>query len=342
MKILITGGAGFIGCNTAKRFLDAGNEVVILDNLSRKGSESNLEWLNKQSSFEFIMGDIRNEDTMREVISDKNSFNVIIHLAAQVAVTSSVLNPREDFEINMIGTFNLLEAIRNTAEPPILLYASTNKVYGELQNASIQESKVRYEFQDIRKGIPEDYPLDFHSPYGCSKGGADQYVHDYARIYEIPTVVLRQSCIYGFRQFGVEDQGWIAWFIIASQLGMPITIYGDGKQVRDILFIDDLIDVFEAVIEYIDLCRNQVFNIGGGPNNQISVLELLDEIKELSGSLPRITFTDWRPGDQLVYVSNIEKSKSSFGWIPKVDNKTGIAKLYSWVAENIQLFEKQL
>lgn len=340
MKILITGGAGFIGCNTAKRFIEQGHEVVVFDNMSRKGCDLNLVWLRKQGNFNFVEGDIRSSQMLTDVFSNNGVFDVVIHLAAQVAVTTSVSNPREDFEINAVGTFNLLETIRLSSTSPIIIYASTNKVYGRMEDVTIIESNNRYQYRDYPLGISEECVLDFHSPYGCSKGSADQYVRDYARIYGLRTVILRQSCIYGYRQFGIEDQGWVAWFIIATQLGKPITIYGDGMQVRDVLFIDDLIDTYERVINNIDEVNGQVFNIGGGSNNQLSLLELLEQIARMSGSYPQITFADWRPGDQKVFVSSIAKAKSLLGWSPQTSTISGIEKLYGWVSENLNLLEE--
>ncbi|MFH0793188.1 MAG: GDP-mannose 4,6-dehydratase, partial [bacterium] len=263
----------------------------------------------------------------------------VLHLAAQVAVTTSVADPREDFEVNALGTFNLLEAIRASKTNPIVIYSSTNKVYGGMEKVEVVERNNRYRYKDFDQGIPESIQLDFHSPYGCSKGAADQYVRDYSRIYGMRTVVLRQSCIYGYRQFGVEDQGWVAWFIIAAQLGKPITIYGDGKQVRDILFIEDLIDAFDLAIKKIAKVSGRVFNIGGGPKNQMSLLELLGMIEKLAGKAPEFSFSDWRPGDQRVYVSSIEKAAAELGWKPKTDMKTGIKRLFDWVAENRQMLK---
>jgi len=320
--------------------VDKGHEVVVFDNLSRKGCLANLEWLRAQGRLGFVEGDVRNVQHLVDVLSGSSDFDVVIHLAAQVAVTTSVTNPREDFEINALGTFNVLEAVRLSSTSPVVLYASTNKVYGGMEDVIVVESDDRYRYRDYPLGITEKRPLDFHSPYGCSKGADEQYVRDYARIYGLRTVVLRQSCIYGYRQFGIEDQGWVAWFIIASHLGKPITIYGDGKQVRDVLFIDDLIDVYELVIQNIDKASGQAFNIGGGPDNQMSLLELLERIKKMSGSYPEIAFADWRPGDQPVFVSNIDKAKSLLGWTPRTGIITGIEKLHSWVSDNLDLLKK--
>ena len=251
-KVLITGGAGFIGSNLAKRLLEEGHDVTVFDNLSRPGADANLKWLRQGSgSGRFLMvgGDVRDFSAMLKACT---GMDYVYHLAGQVAVTTSVNNPRKDFEENALGTFNALEAARLVGNDPVFLYASTNKVYGGLGYLEIIEGKTRYSFGQFPAGIPESQPLDFHSPYGCSKGAGDQYTRDYFRIYGLRTVVLRQSCIYGYRQFGVEDQGWVAWFIIAALKGREITIYGDGKQVRDILFIDDLLDAYQAVVKGID------------------------------------------------------------------------------------------
>ena len=245
---LVTGGAGFIGSNYVSRLIQRGENVTIYDNLSRSGSKLNLEWLRREygQSFKLIEADIRDHDAIADAALGKN---VIVHLAAQVAVTTSVTNPREDFEINALGTFNLVEAARLSGSKPVVLYASTNKVYGGMEEVKTVEKDDRYEYADYPYGIPETLSLDFHSPYGCSKGTGDQYVRDYSRIYGLPSVVLRQSCIYGTHQFGMEDQGWVAWFVIAAITGKPITIYGDGKQVRDILFVDDLLNAYDLAIE---------------------------------------------------------------------------------------------
>src|SRR3990172_4330619 len=244
MHFIITGGAGFIGSNTARRLLEQGHRVVVIDNLSRAGSPRNLEWLEQAGGdLEFLRLDIRDADGVAKAFKAHASADVVLHFAAQVAVTTSVTNPREDFEINALGTFNVLEGIGAAGFDPVVLYTSTNKVYGALPQLRIEEEETRYLYADLPQGIDENTPLDFYSPYGCSKGTADQYMHDFGRIYGLRTVVFRNSCIYGMRQFGIEDQGWLAWFIIAASRGMPISIYGDGKQVRDALFIDDLVDL---------------------------------------------------------------------------------------------------
>ncbi|MGQ9631407.1 MAG: NAD-dependent epimerase/dehydratase family protein [bacterium] len=312
-RVLVIGGAGFIGCNVAHAFLSKGYKVTIFDNFSRNGTLSNISWLqeNHKSGLTILQGDIRIDRDKLD--SSVNNADIVFHLAAQVAVTTSVVNPREDFEINALGTFNICEAVRRSKSKPILIYSSTNKVYGGMEGTKIVERNGRYEYENLPNGVSEDQPLDFHSPYGCSKGAADQYVRDYARIYGLKTVVFRQSCIYGTRQFGVEDQGWVAHFTISAMFDRPITIYGDGKQVRDVLFIDDLVKAYELAIENIDKTSGKVYNIGGGPNNQMSLLELISYLEEFFGKKIKYSFSDWRPGDQLVFICDISKAKKDFG-----------------------------
>jgi CDP-paratose 2-epimerase len=335
--VLITGGAGFIGANYAHRLLERGERVTVYDNLSRRGAQANLDWLQQVGSgtLSVIRGDVRDAERVADAAAEAD---VIVHLAAQVAVTTSVANPREDLEINVMGTFNVLEAARRAAKPPLLIYASTNKVYGGMEGIAIEELATRYAYRDYPYGIPESYPLDFHSPYGCSKGAGDQYVRDYARIYGLPTVVFRQSCIYGPRQFGIEDQGWVAWFIIAAQLGRPITIFGNGKQVRDLLYIDDLLDAYDAAIEHADRVRGEIYNLGGGPDNQLAIWqEFAPLLEELSGHPIPVSRGDWRPGDQLIFVADIRKAERDLGWRPKVGVQTGIGRLYAWVRDHKEL-----
>jgi CDP-paratose 2-epimerase len=338
-KYLITGGAGFIGSNYAHRLLKKGETVIIFDNLSRKGTKENLEWLLTEfgnDAFQFIHGDVRK---IGEIETAAETADIIIHLAAQVAVTTSVVNPREDFEINALGTFNLLEAARKSGRQPVVVFASTNKVYGGLEDLRVVEDDTRYRLADLPEGINEKRMLDFHSPYGCSKGCGDQYVRDYARIYQLPTVVFRQSCIYGTRQFGIEDQGWVAWFVIAAQLGKRISIYGDGKQVRDLLFIDDLLNAYDLAIGQIDHVAGEVFNIGGGIKNTISIWkEFKPILEQIQHKMISFECFDWRPGDQKIYVSDTQKIEQITGWSPKVDVIAGIRMLNNWVKENIQLF----
>jgi CDP-paratose 2-epimerase len=338
-QYLITGGAGFIGSNYARRLILNGANVTIFDNLSREGAESNLLWLEKETenkSFKFIRGDVREFDEIKKAIIGKD---VIVHLAAQVAVTSSVEKPRYDFEVNAGGTFNVLEAARLNNKQPIVLYASTNKVYGGLEDLEIIEEPTRYQFKELEEGISESRPLDFHSPYGCSKGAGDQYVRDYYRIFGIPSIVFRQSCIYGTRQFGIEDQGWVAWFVIATLKKQLLNIYGDGKQIRDLLFIDDLLDAYDLAINKIAISKGQIYNIGGGPKNTVSIwMEFSKILKEISGFEISVKYKDWRPGDQKVYVSCIDKLQTELGWMPKIDIKNGLGRLYQWAAENKELF----
>ena len=341
-KILITGGAGFIGCNAAARFIRQGEEVTIYDNLSRPGALKNLDWLQEtfgSKAFEFIQSDIRDSNAVNLAVKDKN---IILHLAGQVAVTTSVVDPRTDFEINAIGTFNVLEAARLNKENPVILFSSTNKVYGNMEEATSLLNESRYVYKDFKSGIPETFPLDFHSPYGCSKGAADQYVRDYARIYDLRTVVFRQSCIYGPRQMGVEDQGWLAWFCIAVLNGDPITIYGDGKQVRDALYVDDLINAYELAIQRIETTSGKVYNIGGGPDNTISIWsELSDELEQIVGHKIEVSYDDWRPGDQNIYISDISKAKQDFDWSPEVGVSDGVKRLWLWAESNRHLFKKK-
>jgi CDP-paratose 2-epimerase len=339
MKVLVIGGAGFIGSNTAERFLAKGHEVWVFDNLSRRGTEWNINRLKQNKNLFFIKGDTRNYAEIKKVFENHHDFDAVYHLAAQVAVTTSVVNPREDFEINAMGTFNVLEAVRETKSNPVIVYSSTNKVYGGMTDIKIVERKGRYEYKSLPHGISEKRLLDFHSPYGCSKGTADQYMIDYSRIYGLRTVVFRQSCIYGYRQFGIEDQGWVAWFTIAAMMGKPITIYGDGKQVRDVLFIDDLVDAYESAVKNIDKINGQAFNIGGGPKNTMSLLELLTFLEKFFGKKIPLRFSDWRPGDQPVFVCDINKAKKAFGWSPKVKPEEGVKKLYEWVKDNKELFK---
>jgi CDP-paratose 2-epimerase len=337
VKVLISGGCGFIGCNTAARFSEIGHQVTLYDNLSRVGADSNLDWLRHHREVEFIHGDVRSLGTLCDLLQARH-FDVVIHLAAQVAVTTSVTDPEHDFEVNARGTFNVLEAVRRHRPEAVVLNASTNKVYGKLGSLKPREGALRYDLPHLPDGVNEAQPLDFHSPYGCSKGAADQYVNDYARVFGLRTVNLRQSCIYGYRQFGIEDQGWVAWFLIAHCVGRDVTIYGDGKQVRDILFIDDLVDAYLAAIEKIEDVRGSSFNIGGGPANALSLLELLDMIRELSGRPLNHTFSAWRAGDQSVYISDIRLAQRRLGWSPRVSAQEGVRRLYDWITANRDLF----
>jgi CDP-paratose 2-epimerase len=337
MNVLITGGAGFIGCNWASKLIKMGHKVTILDNLSRKGSELNLEWLRNQGELNFIHSDIRNAEAVNKVVKSQDA---VYHLAGQVAVTTSVENPREDFEVNAWGTFNILEAARLSGSNPIFVYASTNKVYGGMEDIEVGEESSRYRYIHLPEGISETQPLDFHSPYGCSKGTGDQYVRDYARIYGLRTVVFRQSCIYGIRQFGVEDQGWLAHFVIATAKKRTISIYGDGKQVRDLLWIDDLLNAYEIALTQPDKIAGKIFNLGGGPDFALSIwMELKPRLEALAGHEIKTEFKSWRPGDQKVYISDIRKAVKELNWKPVVSPEEGIRKLWNWVNANLELFE---
>jgi len=335
----VTGGAGFIGSNYVYRLLERGEKVTVYDNLSRAGALRNLKWLQEkfgEKAFELVIADVR--DAGQLVVSAREA-DVIVHLAGQVAVTTSVIRPREDFEINALGTFNVLEAARLNERNPIFLYSSTNKVYGGMDDVKVVERNGRWEYEDLPFGAPETQPLDFHSPYGCSKGTGDQYVRDYARIYGLKSVVLRQSCIYGPRQFGVEDQGWVAWMIIAAVTGKQISIYGDGKQIRDLLHVYDLNDAYDAVVANIDKVKGEVFNLGGGSENTMSIwTEFGPRLEKLLGKPIPIVRGDWRPGDQKVFVADTRKIEKMLGWKPKYDVDKGVKQLFDWVSANKHLF----
>src|SRR5579864_970173 len=318
-RLLITGGAGFLGVNAAVHFIKEGWHTTLLDNLSRPGTERNLRWLltRHPTKTTFVKEDVRNASGLAQHVRDQDA---ILHLAGQVAVTTSLMDPGTDFDVNARGTLNVLEAVRqNNPEAP-LVFSSTNKVYGKLDhnNAACKETQ----------------PLDFHSPYGCSKGAADQYVRDYARCFHMNTVVLRQSCIYGAHQYGTEDQGWVAHFVHSILNRRPITIYGDGSQVRDLLDARDLCAIYAAAVDNIDLTRGEVYNVGGGPENQRNLLEVIDQIGELTNRKPEYGFADWREGDQKFYVSDIGKAKKELGWEPRVGFDHGLRDLIAW-AESI-------
>jgi CDP-paratose 2-epimerase len=328
--VLITGGAGFIGTNLAHRLLSDGQPVVVFDNLSRAGVSENLAWLRERhgADLEVQVADVRDPLLLRRAV--KRACRVF-HFAAQVAVTTSLTDPISDFEINARGTLNLLEAIRAVPEPPPLLYTSTNKVYGTLSDLAVVEVDGRHLPKDrsVRSaGIGESQPLDFHSPYGCSKGAADQYVLDYARIYQLPAVVFRMSCIYGPHQRGNEDQGWVAHFILRTLNDEPITIYGDGRQVRDALFADDLMDAMLKAQVQIQKISGRAFNIGGGVDKAVSLRELLALLGDLHGRVPEVQYGPWRPADQRYYVTDIERFSSATGWRPRVSVEAGVRALY--------------
>lgn len=343
-RVLITGGSGFVGCNLADRLCSDGQPVLLYDNLSRAGVEQNAAWLQQQHGdlVQLQIGDIRDSQSLAEAAQHASA---VFHLAAQVAVTSSLTNPIHDFEINARGTLNLLESLRGMSTPPPVFFTSTNKVYGHLEDVALRLNGDRYEPDDpeIRtNGISEKQVLDFYSPYGCSKGAADQYILDYARTFGLPAVVFRMSCIYGPHQFGTEDQGWVAHFLIQAMKDRPITLYGDGKQVRDILFVEDLIDAFLLARKNIRRLSGQVFNLGGGPDNTTSLLELLDWIGELEGARPDISWGNWRPGDQRYYVSNFSKFQTATGWQPRVGMREGVERLHAWLRESRAVAAEEL
>lgn len=330
---LITGGAGFIGTNLAHRLASMGRTVILYDNLTRPGVERNLEWLRRTHGdrVQARVADMRDSQALEEAV---RAAGQVFHLAAQVAVTTSLVKPGDDFAINGLGTVHLLEAIRACPNPPSMVFTSTNKVYGCLPDVALRIRENRYEPCDpalAASGIDESRSLDFRSPYGCSKGTADQYVLDYARSYGLPTAVFRMSCIYGPHQLGTEDQGWVAHFLIRAAAGAPITLFGDGRQVRDVLFVEDLVEAFLLAQEHMPALAGQAFNIGGGPVNTTSLLELLDLIADLHGAPPAVRFADWRTGDQRYYVSDHRRFTTATNWRPKTSVSEGVERLYDWL-----------
>lgn len=342
-SVLIFGGAGFIGSNWANWLLENTDaRIHVFDNLSRNGVRHNLDFLRRRASksgrLTVTIGDIRRNSEVERAVRDANE---IYHLAAQVAVTTSVNDPSLDFDTNLRGTFNILESIRKVGHKPFLLFTSTNKVYGELGDHPLVSGRTRYEFRDV-DGISERQPLDFHSPYGCSKGAADQYVHDYARMFGIPAVVFRMSCVAGQRQFGNEDQGWVAHFLYSAMQRIPLVIYGDGRQVRDVLSVDDLVSAFEAVRSKQEVTRGQVYNVGGGPENTTSLLELIGQIEKIVGRRIAITKDEARPGDQLVYVTDYSKLKRDTGWSPQLSVRQTLMRIHEWWKQNLAVPETEV
>jgi CDP-paratose 2-epimerase len=337
---LVTGGAGFIGSNAARALCASGTRVVAVDNLSRRSAALNLAWLREeldQQSFAFVQADVRDASAVGSVFREHGPFDVVLHLAGQVAVTTSVASPREDMETNVVGSFNVLEATRTISPEAVFINASTNKVYGQLEAHRYAERETRHVDLDAQGGVGEAQPLDPHSPYGCSKAAADVYVLDYARIYGLRTLSLRQSCIYGPRQFGIEDQGWVAWFALAARTGRPLTVYGTGKQVRDLLHVDDLVALYRLAAEHADGIAGRAFNVGGGPANSLSLLELLERLGAWLGSPPEISFADARPGDQLVFVADTSAAQTALGWRPAVGLDRGLEWLLDWIEEHASL-----
>ncbi|GAA4011607.1 NAD-dependent epimerase/dehydratase family protein [Sphingomonas swuensis] len=332
--VLVTGGAGFIGSNIADRLASKGHEVHLFDALSRPGVERNLAWLQQRHGdrISFTRGDIRDEDSLAAAAREAEA---VFHMAAQVAVTTSLVDPREDFDINVRGTLHLLDALRTAGRRTPLIFASTNKVYGDLADLEFRLEGERYEpvDPDVRcHGIGEARPLDFHTPYGCSKGAADQYVLDYARSFDLPAAVIRMSCIYGQRQMGTEDQGWVAHFLIRALEGETITLYGDGAQVRDILDVGDAVDAYMAAWKQIDRIAGRAFNLGGGPANAVSLRQLMRHIEALTGRTPDVRYSDWRAGDQRYFVADTRRIASELGLAPARGWKDGVATLAHWLA----------
>lgn len=341
MKFLITGGCGFMGSNLAAEVLRRREELIIFDNLYRYGSYQNLEWLKTQGEFKFIYGDIRNANDVEKTIKDVRP-DIIFHLAGQVAMTTSIENPRMDFEVNALGTFNLLEAVRKHSPESLIIYSSTNKVYGDLEWVKYEETETRYVTPDFPDGFPETIPLDFHSPYGCSKGTADQYMLDYSRIYGLKTVVFRHSSIYGGRQFATYDQGWIGWFCekaLETKRGVlkePFTISGNGKQVRDVLHASDAIKLYFTTVEKIEKAKGYAFNVGGGRENSLSLLELFGILEGELGVRLSYTKLPWRASDQKVFIADVNKARNLIGWKPEVYKDDGIKMMLDWLKNNLK------
>ncbi len=306
----------------------------VLDNCSRAGTERNRAHLESVADgpLDLVDGDVRDAELVARLAAEADA---IFHLAAQVAVTDSVRNPRNDFEVNALGTLNVLEGARLSGRAPLVVYTSTNKVYGGLEDLESKQREQRYELPALPDGVPESRPVDFHSPYGCSKGAADLYTIDYARIYEIPAVAFRQSCIYGPWQYGNEDQGWIAHFLIRALHGEPITLYGDGRQVRDVLFVDDLLQLYDAALGARDTVAGRAYNVGGGPALTVSLLEFLEHLREAEGLAVEVSYGDWRHGDQRVYVSDIRRVRDELDWSPSTSLADGTRRLRDWLESTI-------
>lgn len=335
MTYLVTGGCGFVGSNVAARLLERGEPVVICDNLSRAGSEMNLAWLRSLGDVEFVRADVRNAAEIGALVATHRP-GVIFHLAGQVAMTTSMNDPRTDFETNALGSFNLLEAVRAAAPAAAVVYASSNKVYGGLDTVALSEGDTRFTAPGHPHGIDESAPLDFQTPYGCSKGAADQYMLDYARVYGLNTVVFRHSTIYGGRQFATFDQGWVGWFCRQALVqqrdpsAAPFTIAGNGKQVRDLLFVDDAVDAYFAAAAHMATARGQAFNIGGGMPNSSSLLELFAQLGTLTGTTLRYEQLPWRHNDQRFFVADNGKARRLLDWAPRVGKAEGVARMMEW------------
>ncbi|MFA7653848.1 MAG: GDP-mannose 4,6-dehydratase [Candidatus Magasanikbacteria bacterium] len=336
MKYLITGGCGFLGANLAKKIIQTGDDLVIFDDLSRLGSVENLRWLESQGNFEFVKGDISDYSAVKNLITKEEPL-AIFHLAGQVAMTTSINNPKRDFDVNALGSLNLLDSVRKFSPHSVIIYSSTNKVYGDMEWVKYEELAKRYIAPDFKNGFPESIPLEFSSPYGCSKGSADQYMQDFSRIYGLNTVVFRHSSMYGGRQFATYDQGWIGWFcqkaveIKQGRLNEPFTISGNGKQVRDVLHVEDVITLYLQAVEGINKIKGQSFNIGGGMDNSLSLLELFDILEDMFHIKMNYIKLPIRKCDQRVFVADLSKINKIIGWSPSVDKVTGISKMLDWV-----------
>lgn len=339
MKYLITGGLGFVGSNLAQKVLARSDELVVFDNLQRTDCKKNKQWLQSKGSFDFIKGDIRNPTDIKNAIN-KHKPDVVFHLAGQVAMTTSIKDPRLDFETNALGSFNLLESVKDYSPDTMIFYSSTNKVYGDLKWVRYTETSTRYIACDFPKGFPETIPLDFNTPYGCSKGCADQYMLDFNRIYGVKTVVFRHSSIYGHRQFSTYDQGWVGWFCQKAyevKKGIqkePFTISGNGKQVRDLLYSDDLVSLYFRAVKNIKKIKGQIVNVGGGMENSLSLIELFELLEDELEITLKYKQLDPRVSDQKVFVSDIGKCKKLLGWKPKIDKLTGVKKMLDWTRDN--------
>jgi CDP-paratose 2-epimerase len=338
MTYLITGGCGFVGCNIAAQIIDRKQRLIVFDNMSREGAPKNLQWLQSLGDFQFIKGDVSAESDVRQLMERSNP-DVIFHLAGQVAMTTSMRDPRRDFSTNVLGSFNLLESVRQVCPGATIVYSSSNKVYGELSTVRLKEEALRYAAVNYPNGIDESAPLDFQTPYGCSKGAADQYMLDYARVFNLNTVVFRHSTIFGGRQFSTFDQGWVGWFcrqaleFKKNPASEPFTISGDGKQVRDLLFVDDCVACYFAAAENIDKVRGQVFNIGGGMANSSSLLELFEILEDELKVKLRYTRLPWRHSDQKFFVADNSKAQSKLGWVSRISKRDGILRTIEWASK---------
>lgn len=338
MKVLVTGGLGFIGCNTAASFARDGHEVVVWDTKYRVGTSLNQRWLESVADVQYEYVDITRGGMVYGKMHNQG-YEVIIHEAAQTAVTTSVDDPDYDFQANVVGTYNVLRTAQRQDPQPIFIYASTNKVYGALTHYPVVEEQSRWEFEDQtlrRCGMSESAALDPISPYGCSKLAGEHYVRDFCRMYGIPTVSFRQSCIYGPRQLGGTDQGWLAWFVLAQCVGYPLTIFGDGKQVRDMLYVDDLVDAYKLAIEHIGITRGQVYNIGGGVANSVSIWR---ELSRMMGWREEPKFEGWRPGDQKIHTTDNGKFHAATGWAPSTPIRQGIDEVKVWTLQNLEALQ---